>query len=145
MCRFDTPTSKRIALAVAGVAALGLAACDSEPPKPIQLTSAGATPISIQGYGPPPPPPQPAYQPVLDRAAERVAGADGTLASMVESALKAEPELNDLGIDVSAVEGTIYLRGHARTRDSRRLATQVAGSVDGVKRVHNELFVTAGS
>lgn len=139
----NTRTTNRIALVVAAMAALGLAACDAETPKTIQLTSAGLTPISSQGNGPPPPPPQPSYQPVIDAAP--VQGYDGTLASMVESAIKAEPELNNLGIDVSAVDGTIYLRGHARTRDSRRRATQVASSVDGVKRVQNELYVTAGS
>jgi osmotically-inducible protein OsmY len=64
---------------------------------------------------------------------------------MVESAIAAEPELNTLGIDVSAVDGTIYLRGQARTRETRRLATEVASKVDGVKRVENELFVTAGA
>jgi hypothetical protein len=140
-----TPTPNRIALIAAALAALGLAACDSETPKTIQLTTAGLTPVSSRDYGPPPPPPQPSYQPVIDRDATRVPGYDGTLASMVESAIKAEPELNNIGIEVSAVDGTIYLRGHARTRDSRRLATQVASAVDGVKRVQNELYVTAGS
>ena len=138
MPRFARPISNRIALVVAAAAALGLAACDTETPKTIQLTSEGLSP----GYEAPP---QPSHQPVVERDAPRVPSYDGTLASMVESAIKAEPELNDLGIDVSAVEGTIYLRGHARTRDSRRLATQVASSVDGVKRVENEMFVTAGS
>ena len=139
----ESPKSNRITLVVAAIAVLGLAACDSETPKTIQLTSAGLTPISSPANGPPPPPPQPRYQPVIDAAPAQ--GYDGTLASMVESAIKAEPELNTLGIDVSAVDGTIFLRGHARTRDSRRLATQVASSVDGVKRVQNELYVTAGS
>jgi hypothetical protein len=125
-------------------AALGLAAC-SESPDTVPSQSAGLTRISAQAYAPPPAPPQPRYQPVLERASVRAPGADGTLAAMVESAIAAEPELSELGIDVTAVEGTIYLRGHARTRDGRRLATQVATSVDGVKRVQNELFVRAGS
>ena len=64
---------------------------------------------------------------------------------MVESAIAAEPELNSLGIDVSAAEGTIYLRGQARTGETRRLATEVAGKVDGVKQVQNELFIEPSS
>ena len=89
-------------------------------------------------------PPRSSSQP---QASERTSlpSNDGTLAAMVESAIKAEPELNTLGIEVTAVDGTVYLRGEARTRESRRLATEVASSVDGVKHVENELFVTAGS
>jgi hypothetical protein len=132
----------RFTLAMA--AALGLAACSGSPDT-VPIQSAGLTRISAQGYAPPPLPPQPRYQPVLERASVHAPGADGTLAASVESAIAAEPELSQLGIDVTAVEGTIYLRGHARTRDSRRLATQVATQVAGVKRVQNELFVMAGS
>ena len=43
-----------------------------------------------------------------------------------------------LGIDVSAAGGTVYLRGEARSRDTRQLATEVASDVDGVKQVQNE-------
>jgi hypothetical protein len=139
--------SRRTSFVLAAMATASLVACGSENPETIQypIPHAGVMQVATQGYAPPPPPPQPSYQPVPDRESVRVPGSDGTLASMIESALAAEPELNDLGIDVTAVDGTVYLRGHARTRDSRRLATQIASSVDGVKRVQNELFVTAGS
>ena len=146
MRALSNPTPTPIAAALVAAAVMGLAACSAEPPNTIPIQHAGLTRISAQSYASPPPlPPQPTYQPVLERASARVTGADGTLAAMVESAIAAEPELNRLGIDVTAVEGTIYLRGHARTRDSRRLATRVATSVDGVRRVQNELFVMAGS
>ena len=132
---------------ILALASVGLAACSSETSDTSKVPSSYArvTQVSTQGYGPPPLPPQPSYQPVLKRESTRKIDPDGTLVSMVESALTAEPELNRLNIDVTAVEGTIYLRGQARTRDSRRMATQIAGSVDGVKRVQNELFVMAGS
>ena len=64
---------------------------------------------------------------------------------MVQSALLAEPELHQAAIDVTAVQGTVYLRGKAKDRGTRQLATQIASTVDGVKRVQNELAVTAGS
>jgi hypothetical protein len=139
--------SNRLWLVLATLAPGGLVACSSEAPETTKhpVSHAGVMQVAAQGYAPPPPPPQPSYQPVLNREPLRAPGSDGTLATMVESALAAEPELNRLDIDVTAVEGTVYLRGHARTRDSRRLATQVAGAVDGVKRVQNELFVMAGS
>jgi len=141
------PVSNHVSCVLVALASAGLVACGSEAPETIkyQTSHARGMQVAAQGYAPPPLPPQPSYQPVLHRQSARVPGSDGTLATKVESALAAEPDLNKLGIDVTAVEGTIYLRGHARTRDSRRLATQVAGSVDGVKRVQNELFVTAGS
>lgn len=138
--------SNRLSFALAALASAGLAACDPDTPETIKypVSHAGVMQVTARAYAPPPPP-QPSYQPVLDREPVRSPGSDGTLASMVESAIAAEPGLSKLGIDVTAVDGTVYLRGHARTRDSRRLATQVAGSVDGVKRVQNELFVMAGS
>jgi osmotically-inducible protein OsmY len=79
------------------------------------------------------------------QAAPELPSYDGTLVAMVESAIAAEPELNNLGIDVSAAGGTVYLRGEARSRDTRRLATEVASEVDGVKKVQNELRVKEGS
>lgn len=133
------------ALVIATVAALGTSACDSDPPQTLRPDTAGITRISAPSYGPPPLPPQPAYQPVINRSPMRAPGPDGTLASKVEAAIGAEPALHGLNIDVTAVDGTIYLRGHALSRDGRRLATRIVTAVDGVKRVQNELFVVAGS
>ena len=131
-------------IALAAAAALTLAACGSESPDSAQnaapppalaqsdassserAPAAPDSPSAASSSGPPP-------------------SSDGTLVAMVESAIKAEPELNTLDIEVSAEDGTIYLRGQASTRESRRLATEVANSVDGVQRVENELFVAAGT
>ena len=133
--------SRSYSIAVATTAFL--CACGSETPETIRYPAAPTQPAAMQDATPPQPP-QPSYEPQVG-ARTSAPGSDGTLAAMVESAIAAEPELNNLGIAVMAVDGTVYLRGEARTRESRRLATQVASSVDGVKHVQNELFVMAGS
>ena len=139
------PTTTGSAL-FALAAALGLAACGSDAPETIQYPTSASAPARPADAGASPPvPPQPSSQPSERSDSSALPTYDGTLAAMVESAIKAEPELNTLGIDVSAVDGVIYLRGEARTREARRLATEVASKVDGVKAVENELFVMAGS
>ena len=126
---------------------LGLAACGSEAPESVQYPAGSSSTMRLadRGSEAPPPPPQPSHEPTSQRQSGDLPTYDGTLVAMVQSAIKAEPELNHLDIDVSAVEGTVYLRGEARTRETRRLASEVASSVDGVKRVRNELFVVTGS
>jgi hypothetical protein len=129
-------------IAVVSIAAIGLTACGSETPETIQYPQERSAAMRPQNAVPPPPP-QPSSE--TQRESERIGASDGTLAAMVESAIAAEPELNTLGIEVTAADGTIYLRGKARTREARRLATEIASKVDGVERVQNELFVVAGS
>jgi osmotically-inducible protein OsmY len=124
--------------AFAVVAALALAACNSETEtmqKSAAEHAASSAPVSQA-----PRPSSPTQQ-----AAPEPPSYDGTLVAMVESAIAAEPKLNTLGIDVSAAGGTVYLRGEARSRDARQLATEVASEVDGVKKVQNELLVKDGS
>jgi len=138
--RFHTPAAT-LALAVAAVAALS--GCGSEAPETIQYPAAtpGAARLADRGESNIPAPQLPTSEPAPKQESTGLPTYDGTLVSMVESALAAEPELNSLGIDVSAAEGTVYLRGQARTRETRRLATEVAGKVDGVKQVQNELLI----
>lgn len=140
MPRIHTPAATfALAVAAAGV----LSACGSEAPETIHYPAAtpGAARLADRGASAIPAPPVPTSEPAPNQAATGLPTYDGTLVSMVESAIAAEPELNSLGIDVSAAEGTIYLRGQARTRETRRLATEVAGKVDGVKQVQNELLI----
>lgn len=65
--------------------------------------------------------------------------ADGTLASEVESALKAEPALRGASIDVRSEDGVVTLIGATSDPQVRTMAALVARSVQGVKRVRNEL------
>lgn len=121
---------------------LMLVACNVETP---DLANRRDSAVATQSSTSPPQPPQPSIDPPGSRSGTTVPGSDGTLVAMVESALLAEPELHNAAIDVTAVDGTVYLRGKAKDRSTRRLATQVASSVDGVKRVQNELAVVSGS
>ena len=144
MPRIHTSTATiALALAAAGV----LSACGSEAPEAIQYPAAapGTVRLADRGDSAIPTPPLPSSEPAPKQESTGLPTYDGTLVSMVESAIAAEPELNSLGIDVSATEGTIYLRGQARTRETRRLATEVANKVDGVKQVQNELFIEPSS
>ncbi|MPZ45706.1 MAG: BON domain-containing protein [Betaproteobacteria bacterium] len=122
-----------------------LSACGSEAPETVQYPAAapGTEKLADRGDQSIPTPPR-SSSPARQESTE-VPSYDGTLVAMVESAIAAEPELNTLGIDISAADGTVYLRGEARTRETRQLATEVASKIDGVKQVQNELFVTADS
>ena len=119
-----------------------LAACHVETP---ELANRRDATSAAEVSATPPQPPQPSIDPPVSRSRVTVPGSDGTLVAMVESALLAEPALQQAAIDVTAVDGTVYLRGKAQNRGTRRLATQVASTVDGVKRVQNELLVVSGS
>ena len=136
--------TRRIPLpsALLGLVTCVLAACNAQTP---DIATGREATYAAHPSAPLPAPPQPSIDPPGSRSGAALPGDDGTLAAMVESALLAEPELHQAAIDVSAVDGTVYLRGKAKDRSTRRLATQVAGAVDGVKRVRNELFVAAGS
>jgi len=124
-------------------ALLGVAACGSDVPETVQYPAASSAPSDDPGAASPSS--QRTARPSAQSGSGPLPAYDGTLVAMVESAIAAEPELNTLGIKVSASEGTIYLRGEARTREARELATQVASRVEGVQRVENELFVSASS
>ncbi|MGH8663609.1 MAG: BON domain-containing protein [Burkholderiales bacterium] len=126
-------------LASVVTAALVLSACGSEAPETVQY------PAATPGGGDRSIPTTPRSSSPARQESAEVPSYDGTLVAMVESAIAAEPELNTLGIDISAADGTVYLRGEARTRETRQLATEVASKIDGVKQVQNELFVTSDS
>lgn len=60
----------------------------------------------------------------------------------VESALRADPRTRNLGVVVSIdAEEVIGLHGLVPSRESRAAAEQVAGRVEGVKRVSSRLVV----
>lgn len=126
-------------------ACLILAACGSEAPDTVQYPAAppGVESGSAARSAPTTEPASPSASGTS--SASLPASSDGTLAAMVESAIAAEPELNTLGIEIDVVDGTVFLRGEAHDREIRRLATEVASSVDGVQHVENQLVVRAGT
>jgi len=68
------------------------------------------------------------------------------LAAKVKQALEAPAaKLPAAGIDVTAADGKVSLWGTVETDQQRRRAAQIAGKVDGVKGVDNQLKVVKGS
>lgn len=65
-----------------------------------------------------------------------------SLESRVTSALQRDPYEKPFGIDVSAVNGVVYLNGDVNNSFDRKHATEVAGRVNGVVDVINLLNYT---
>ncbi len=70
--------------------------------------------------------------------------ADFMLTAKVNLALARDSRVTSLEISVGASGDTVTLRGEGESDDEARIAEDVAGCVDGVRRVHNELIVSSG-
>ena len=121
------------------ILALGLAAAliaCSEPPAPKPAAKvAPATPAPVAVAPQPQPQPEP---PKADPNKE--------LAGKVKQALEAQnAQLPAAAIDVTAADGKVSLWGTVDSEQQRRRAAQIAGKVDGVKGVDNQLKVVKGS
>lgn len=133
---------RALGVVLAGIFALGLAACGREPPPPAAKAS-------------PPPPPAAKADAKANQAREAAAkeaaakaaaaSANAALAAKVKDALGATKGLNAHAIDVTAADGVVTLFGTADTAALREKATQVAGGVQGVKSVENKLAIVKGS
>jgi BON domain len=121
------------------IVALGLAAAliaCSESPKPAAKAPPPAPSAPVTA-APPQAQPQP-EPPKPDPNKE--------LAAKVKQALEApQAKLPAGGIDVTAADGKVSLWGTVETDQQRRRAAQIAGKVDGVKGVDNQLKVVKGS
>jgi hypothetical protein len=124
------------------IAALALAACSESTPPP-----APAKPAS-------PPQPQaaapkieaPAPTPVAATPEAPKPDPNKELAVKVKQALEGPgSKLPSGAIDVTAADGKVTLWGALPTEGARRRAAQLAGKVDGVKSVDNQLKVVKGS
>ena len=121
------------------IVALGLAAAliaCSESPKPAaKAPTPPPTPAPVAAAPQPQPQPEP---PKPDPNKE--------LAAKVKQALEApDAKLPGGAIDVTAADGRVSLWGAVETDQQRRRAAQIAGKVDGVKGVDNQLKVVKGS
>jgi hypothetical protein len=124
-----------------------LAACsESTPPSP-------AKPMA-QPEAAPQPQPQPAAPKVEAPAPTPVAAPpepprpdpNKQLAARVKQALEAPgSRLPSGAIDVTAADGKVSLWGAVASAAERRRAAQLAGKVDGVKSVDNQLKIVKGS
>ena len=67
---------------------------------------------------------------------------DAALTASVNAALVADKPSNFTRIDVDTTSGVVALNGTVETPEQRSRAEQLAGRVDGVKRVVNNLQVS---
>jgi len=121
---------------IAATAALAIVACSDSPPPPkpaAQPVTPTPTPVAVA------PKPEPkAEAPKPDPNKE--------LAAKVKQALEApDSKLPSGAIDVTAANGKVSLWGAVASEDQRRRAAQLAGKVDGVSSVDNQLKVVRGS
>ena len=114
--------------------ALALIAC-SEPPPPPKKAAAAPPPPPVAVAPKPEPKPEP---PKPDPNKE--------LAALVKRTLEMpENKLPSGAIDVTAADGRVSLWGAVATNGQKTRAGQVAGKVEGVKGVDNQLKVVRGS
>lgn len=73
------------------------------------------------------------------RAGEARDARDTELTTRVEAALDGEPDLHGARIGVRSADGVVTLSGTARDPQLRSMAAEVALSVEGVRRVRNEI------
>lgn len=78
-------------------------------------------------------------------AEAREAAENAALAAKVKSALRSDPDLKNLGIDVTASGGVVTLHGTVDTPAHLKKSVQVASKVEGVKSVKNGLVLLSGS
>ncbi len=71
----------------------------------------------------------------------RVQGGDEEVAERVRYALLRDAYTSDLNIEVEVQNGTVYLHGQVRSLDDIEQAEQVAGSVEGVEEVEEDLEI----
>jgi hypothetical protein len=126
-----------ICIASGTLVAAGLAACGDEPP----VAKMGKGGDQAMSQSPPQLPvvagPQAPAAPTVDENA--------TLAARVVAALRRDPAVGKLGIDVVSADGAVTLFGTAATAGDREKAAKVAAGVDGVRSVMNNLVIVAGS
>ena len=121
---------------IAAAAALAIVGC-SDSPSPAKPAAQPVTPTPTPVAVAPKPEPK-AEAPKPDPNKE--------LAAKVKNALEApDSKLPSGAIDVTAANGKVSLWGAVASEDQRRRAAQLAGKVEGVSSVDNQLKVVKGS
>ena len=113
--------------------------------------------VALAACSEPPPPPKPAAAPTPPPQAEAPKAAETKapeapkpdpnkeLARRVKQALEGDAKVPAAGIDVTAAAGRVTLWGTAATAGERNRAGQIAGKVEGVTGVDNQIKVVKGS
>ncbi|MGH8691614.1 MAG: BON domain-containing protein [Burkholderiales bacterium] len=114
---------------------VGLAACGDSPP-----------PAKPAAPTPPPQAAAPAPQAPETKAPEAPKpDPNKELARRVKQALEGDAKVQGAEIDVTAKDGRVSLWGTAATAAERNRAGQIAGKVEGVASVDNQIKVVKGS
>ncbi|MGH8488707.1 MAG: BON domain-containing protein [Gammaproteobacteria bacterium] len=66
---------------------------------------------------------------------------DTTLTTKVKTTLLQDPQVSGLAINVETFKGEVQLSGFATTEAERQRAETLAGSVDGVAAVKNDIIL----
>ena len=66
---------------------------------------------------------------------------DGTITTKVKSKLLADDRLSGFAISVDTFKGEVTLSGGVDTPEKKNLATEIAQSVRGVKKVNNVIML----
>lgn len=66
---------------------------------------------------------------------------DTITTAKVKAAIFAEPDLKTLQINVATTQGAVTLNGSVDSQVDRERAGEIAGAVDGVEKVDNQLVV----
>lgn len=64
---------------------------------------------------------------------------DGTITTKVKSKLFADERLSGFAISVDTFQREVTLTGAVNTAEEKQIATEIANSVEGVRRVNNVL------
>jgi len=124
-------------IASGALVAAGLVACGDEPP--VGTVAKGGDQTMSQG------PAQPSVAAEPQAPASPKVDENAALAARVAAALRRDPAVGKLGIDVVSADGAVTLFGTTPTAGDRDKAAQLAARVDGVRAVTNNLVIVAGS
>ena len=70
---------------------------------------------------------------------------DALITTRIKTALFRDPQASGFQISVHAYRGVVQLSGFIDTIDQKQRAGELAGRVEGVRAVHNDLIVTSGT
>jgi len=70
---------------------------------------------------------------------------DALITTRVKTALFRDPQASGFQISVHAYRGVVQLSGFVDTVDQKQRAGELAGRIEGVQAVHNDLIVTSGT
>ncbi len=133
-----------VKIALAGVLALGLAACEKKPASPPAAKTV-TQPVEVPAALPPAPAPAAEQKAAPSAAQPAESNADQELAAKVKAALGEIKGFDARGIDVQSADGEVQLYGTVDNAAQSAEAAKAAARVPGVKSVKNRLAVVSGS